>query len=144
MSRDLFQSSILDRLCGTESAVSIEYMRESVRRDLENLLNAFQGRNDIPSYFTEVHRSLALYGLNNFNNANLEAFEERQRLLMSIQRAISLFEPRLEQVRVDDEGVVDHFILKFKISGILRVGKYTDTVVFGTEIHKYGAAVVQS
>ena len=144
MSSEFFQASVIDRLCGSESAVSLGEIRESVRSDLESLLNSQQGRNDIPEYFEEVQNSIATYGLNNFNSINLEAFDERQKLLRSIKRTIELFEPRLEKVDISDKEIIHPFILQFQINAVLRVGKYVDHIVFGTTIKKNGTAIVES
>ena len=113
MSQALFQGDIFSRVTRGEAAQSHDEVRESVRHHLENLLNALQGRDDLPAHFREVTRSLATYGLHGFNSANLESHNERHKIMGSIKKAIQLFEPRLEQVEIEDHGIIHPFILTF-------------------------------
>ncbi len=139
----IVQANIFDRILEGHGNFSLSDIKESVRCDLENLLNAMQGRDDLPKHYTELSKSLATYGLNGFNTANLESHGERQRLLMSIKRTINNFEPRLERVEVEDQGIIHPFILRFRITAVLRVNEFVDNISFGTTINKYGAASVK-
>jgi type VI secretion system lysozyme-like protein len=143
MTENEFKNSFIDRLCGASITSSIEAVREMVRRDLEDLLNARQGRCDIPSWFMEVRRSFA-YGLGDFESTNLESANDRQRLLNTIKSTIAFFEPRLQNVVVTDSGIIHPFILHFQIRATLKIGTFVDKVVFGTTIQKNGTTTVKA
>ena len=143
MAQENFTNGFIDRLCGASVTSSIEEVRETVRKDLENLLNARQGRNDIPPWFTEVRRSIA-YGLGDFESTNLESANDRQNLLKKIRNTIAEFEPRLQSVTVTDSRIMHPFVLHFQISAVLRIGRYIDNVVFGTTIEKNGSTIVKA
>jgi type VI secretion system lysozyme-like protein len=144
MPREPYTPTVLERLCGAGMFGTIDDARESVRRDLEDLLNARQGReHDIPPWFTALAGSVATYGIGQVDAIDLEVREERQGLLKAIRRAIRRFEPRLERVEVIDLGVVHPFVLRFRIEAVMRLESVADRVVFGTTLRKNGTAVVE-
>ncbi|MBN1442861.1 MAG: type VI secretion system baseplate subunit TssE [Planctomycetes bacterium] len=148
MAREIYQPTILDRLCpregeGSGEGASYEEIRESVRRDLEDLFNTRQGRDDIPPQFSELARSIAAYGLRNFNSTNLESPQERQNLLRAIERTVRAYEPRLDRIELRELPGTHPFELRFEIKAVLRVAGYEDRVVFGTTVRKDGGAVVR-
>jgi len=148
IAREIYQPTILDRLCPREETdrgegASFEEIRESIRRDLEDLFNTRQGRDDIPPEFSELSRSIAAYGLRNFNSTNLESPQERQRLLQDIERTIRAYEPRLDRIELQEVESPRPFELRFEIKAVLCVEGYEDKVVFGTTVRKDGGAVVR-
>ncbi len=69
-SQEGLKPSIIDRLIDPESegtswrrGYSIEQMIDSVRKDLEDLLNSHQGDQQIPEEFVEVRKSIVAYGM---------------------------------------------------------------------------------
>lgn len=118
-----------------------------VRKDLEDLLNTRQGRNDIPSCFEQLGKSLAVYGLNSFDSVDISSREELSRLLNDIEDTIHRFEPRLEDVEVsivkadDDKQKRSPFVLHLRIEAQMRIGSYIDSITFNTMIQKSGATV---
>ncbi len=144
-----FLPSVLDRLSSLQASADLNLIQEQVRRDLEDLLNSQQGRDDIPSHFKELKNSLVRYGIQGFNRTNLESFEERNRLIANIKRVIGIFEPRLENVEVNEimeetegDGLTP-FTLRLQIRGDLRVGKDLLYVIFGTQLNRNGASSVK-
>ncbi len=134
---------IFDRIIHKTDKFSTDEICECIRRDLENLMNAMQGISDLPPYYQELSSSLAVYGLSGFNAANLESHAERSRLLESIKKTILKFEPRLEQVQIEDLGIVHPFILQFGIKAVLKTSSETVPIQFGTTINKYGSAEIK-
>jgi type VI secretion system protein ImpF len=151
MMNDLVQMTIIDRLCEAKPFASIKEMREMVRRDLEDLLNTRQGRSDIASWFPELEKSIATYGLNNIDTVDMSSGEELEELLSDIKCTIQMFEPRLEHIEVVSEshaisenGYTSPFVLRLRINADMRVGENVESVVFNTMIQKSGATVQEA
>ena len=102
--------SILDRLIDEAPDRSIDppmtladqvrEVRESIRRDLEALLNTRRCPMAPPTELTELKDALVSYGVDGMVSANLVTDEAKLRLAQAIERRISLFETRLSDVRV--------------------------------------------
>ena len=98
--------SVLDRLLDDEPELShepltsrfqhVSQLKKAVARDLEALLNTRQETlEEVPAEFTEVSRSLLVYGLPDFTTFTLLSQNDRTRVRRSIEQAIARFEPRL-------------------------------------------------
>lgn len=99
--------SILDRLIDPESAgtaimtgYTIPQLSDAVRRDLEDLLNSVHTAHTIPAGYTEVHDSIAAYGLPDLTSVEAISADQRASIGRAIRRAVERFEPRLKAVRV--------------------------------------------
>jgi type VI secretion system protein ImpF len=135
--------SVLDRLIDEEPeraveapptrSRSIEDLKQSVKRDLEWLLNTRQNVADFPSGLKELTRSLALYGLPDFSAFSVKRPSDQVRLQRILEMAISEFEPRLENVIVTLIPVRDiEQKLRFRIDARLRVEPAPEPVTFDT------------
>src|SRR5579883_1420613 len=102
--------SILDRLTDREpenqqeamqsQAASVRQLKAAVRRDLEWLLNTRRIATDLPETYELLSESLYNYGLPDFSAYSVNSPRDRARLLRTLEKTISLFEPRLMQVKV--------------------------------------------
>jgi type VI secretion system protein ImpF len=106
--------SILDRLL--DDAPNLQYeaipnrfqdlrqVKEAVKRDIEALLNTRQETLDeLPQSFTEVRRSLLVYGLPDCTALSLHNPQDHRRIRQALEYTIATFERRLERVRVTVE-----------------------------------------
>ena len=135
--------TIVDRLLDFEPKVSTEApksrsqglreLKQSVRRDLEWLLNTRHSAEKVPDGLDEVNKSIAIYGLPDFTGLSSKNIDDRKSLIRSIETALRNFEPRFMNLKVtlvetDDQqrGV------KFQIHAILRVEPTPEPVVFDT------------
>ncbi|WP_165230987.1 type VI secretion system baseplate subunit TssE [Aquisphaera insulae] len=123
-------ASILDRLIDPESdgtasrpGCTIEQIIDSVRRDLEDLLNTHCTRVDVPPQYAETRRSIVTFGM-----PDLTAFQSTKagaasRVAEKIEQAIARFEPRLTNIRATliDDHDEKQLKLKFQIQATLRV-----------------------
>ena len=137
----LFHPSILNRLIDLDPlnnepsahhSASFREVEEMVLSDLEQLLNSRKPLHDIPDNCEQTKRSLLTYGLRDSSADNPASPMVRQQLCREVSKTIALFEPRLQnvQVRVDSDS---HFRgLQFKISAILDVAPFKETVYFDT------------
>lgn len=151
--------SVLDRLLDHEPEISSEpvpsraqglrQMKQSVRRDLEWLLNARQSssviRNaehaDGSSSTTspvahELQSSLIFYGLPDFSSASTLSVTDQRRISRAIESAVAKFEPRLSDVVVTLLPMREiERALRFRIDARLRVEPAPEPVTFDTVLH---------
>lgn len=102
--------SILDRLIDNEPDRSVEpewaraqgvfELRDTVKRDLESLLNSRQTRPDLADNLDELATSMLTYGLPDFTSTGGGGIEEHDLLRRAVERTIERFEPRLRHVDV--------------------------------------------
>jgi type VI secretion system protein ImpF len=111
-------------------------LKQSVRRDLENLLNTRWRCMTWPESLEELARSLANYGVPDVTGADLGSNEKRQSFLKPLQTAIGLFEPRLKNVEItvlDNTEPLDR-VLRFRIRALLQVEPAPEPVVFDSAV----------
>jgi type VI secretion system protein ImpF len=134
---------VLDRLIDYEPGLSREApaswhkslreLKQSVKRDLEWLLNTRQEINHPAPEMRELQNSLVTYGLKEFSTANVKSPTDQNRLRQAIESAVVRFEPRLDHVRVtllpprDTERV-----LCFRIDARLKVQPAPEPITFDT------------
>jgi len=104
-------------------------LRESVRRELERLLNT---RCPFPVHrLADRPRSVLDYGLPELTGFSAHSFEDRERLAELIRRAVEAFEPRLSDVRVRLEPAPgDALSLIGSLEGLLQFDGVTEPVSF--------------
>jgi type VI secretion system protein ImpF len=135
--------SVLDRLLDDDPAQtveapasrskSIEGLKQSVRRDLEWLLNTRRIVGGAPPGLRELSHSLAAYGLPDFSVFSVSSPSDQVRMQRILEAAISSFDPRLEDVRVTLVPTRDaEQKLRFRIDARLRVEPAPEPVTFDT------------
>lgn len=136
-----YMPSILDRLIDPESAgvggrrgYRFEDMRDTIKRDLENLLNTRPVATGLPDA-SEINQSIIAYGLpdlTSFTAVTKAQWEEIGRL---IEKTIRRFEPRLRDVHVTLQVAPDgtQGRVQFRISGRLGVDEAPE-VAFDTRL----------
>ena len=124
------QASLLDRLTDPESdgtgskpGCTVEQMIDSVRRDLEDLLNTHRTLIAVPREYPETESSILTYGLPDFSSFQSSKQDVSSKVAERIEQVISRFEPRLRNVRARliEEPDEKQMKLKFQIHAILRV-----------------------
>ena len=136
--------SILERLTDLEPksqapevplsrAQSLRTLRQSLRRDLEWLLNSRRGPIEIPESFTETQRSLMAYGLPDLSSLTVQSANDQARLVRGLEQAISVFEPRLTSVKVSLAPVTPGSrLLRFVIEAMLKIDPAPEHITFDT------------
>lgn len=136
-------ASILDRLIDDQPGISREPVRHrvlsinqikaSVIRDLENLLNTRRQITPIPAELGEVSNSLFVYGLRDFTSEDPRSPSIKQQLRNDVEKTISRFDSRLRNVIVRLEASAQNERnVRFRISGLLVVDPVTEPVTFDT------------
>jgi type VI secretion system protein ImpF len=133
--------SVLDRLLDYEPEVSREplasrskslrQLKQSVKRDLEQLLNTRQSADWLPPDLEELNNSLAAYGLPDFSAVSIKSPAEQNRLRRALEAAIAIFEPRLQDITVTLLPLDDYQrSLHFRIDARLRIEPAPEPVTF--------------
>jgi type VI secretion system protein ImpF len=134
--------SVLDRLIDYEPefsreaaasrAKNLRILKQSVRRDLEWLLNT-RSTVGIPAELKEVQTSVVAYGLPDVTTLSAKSPADKAKLRRSVERALEMFEPRLEGIVVTvDPEPGPGLSLKFRIDGRLKVDPAPEPVTFDT------------
>jgi type VI secretion system protein ImpF len=102
--------SLLDRLLDATPELSADPPRtrqaqvrdalDSIRRDLEALLNTRRLHVTPPPALTQLRQSLLSYGMADFIGANMVTREQRQAFAAKIEESIRIFEPRFRNLSV--------------------------------------------
>ena len=138
--------SVLDRLLDDDPTVSTEQprnrsqllrdMKLSVRRDVENLLNARRRNVTLPSNLPELASSLLAYGVADFSGTGPATAKQREAFCRVLEGVIKDNEPRLLEVRVElvaNPEPADR-TLRFRIDALLRADPSPEPVIFDSTL----------
>lgn len=141
--------SVLDRLIDLDPgfsqeppkfrSTSVAEFKQSVRRDLEWLLNTRCHIEALDDKLEETPRSVAFYGLPDFTAVSVKSHLEQKRMADAIKAAVEIFEPRFLNPKVTLEAVenVDRQ-LKFRIEATLDIEPTPEPVVFDSILEPGG------
>lgn len=140
------RASVLDRLIDLEPDRKSESeksrhqffteIKESVRRDLETLLNTRFRCLSPPEGCTELETSLVNYGLPDLNVINFTSSEGRIQFCMFVEENIKKFEPRFKSVKVkllDEQQRLDQTI-RFRIEATMYADPAPEELIFDSSL----------
>jgi len=147
--------SLLDRLIDNdprnrqESAISRSHgvvlrdIKNSIRRDLEWLLNTRVYRSEPPAGLTELDVSIVNYGLPDFSVIHLGSDEGKQEFRQRVSDAIEKYEPRFRNVDVELEQIGEEYerTLYMKISAVLMIEPDPIPLLFDSRVKALDKAV---
>jgi type VI secretion system protein ImpF len=148
------QASLLDRLIddapdqmhdAAVSAVdSMAALRNSVRRDLEALLNARRRWRSWPVHMTQLATSPIGYGIPDFASGAFSDARRREDLRLEIEATIRRFEPRFLSVRVNLIDAQDRLetMLRLRIEAVMHAEPAPESVTFDTLVDPITDGVV--
>ena len=138
--------SVLDRLLDDEPENSRETpksrnqvlreLKQSVRRDLEALLNTRWRCVNWPPDLDDLDVSLVNYGIPDFTGASMSTLGSREQLRRVIEQVIRRFEPRFKTVKVkllDNADPADR-TLRLRIDALLYAEPAPEPVVFDSQL----------
>jgi type VI secretion system protein ImpF len=111
-------------------------LKQSVRRDLEKMLNTRWRCKSWPPNLDEMELSLVNYGIPDFAGANMGTAATREELRRVIERMIKVFEPRFVSVKVslpDNTDRIDR-VLHFRIDALLHAQPEPEPVTFDSQV----------
>jgi type VI secretion system protein ImpF len=138
--------SVLDRLLDDDPTVSRETaksrtqvlreLKQSVRRDLENLLNTRWRCEGWPEDLDQLDLSLVNYGIPDITGADLRSALGREQFRQILERVIRHFEPRFQRVSVEvlaNKDSLDHS-MRFRINAMMYAEPAPEPVVFDSAL----------
>lgn len=118
---------------GAQRREAITRYKDSVKRDLEWLLNTRQVVDDRLPYYPEVSRSVYAYGLPDITSVNVGAIHDQNELLRRMELCIESFDKRLTKTEILLEPIVGlNRVLRFSISGIVLMDPAPEEIVIDT------------
>lgn len=134
---------MLDRLLDFEPDLSTESpksrsrslreLKQSVRRDLEWLLNTRRYPGEVPERLEEVQSSVVMYGLPDFTAIGAKSTQEQKKLVKELEAALKIFEPRFMDLRITLEPPSNtERVLRFRIDARLKVEPTPEPISFDT------------
>lgn len=136
------RASVLDRLIDNDPQSSIDIdannyhklksLRDSVRRDLENLLNTRYKIMQPDEKYTELENSVLNYGLPDLATVNMADIEKKQQFLENFENILREFEPRFKSINIsflDNTDKLDR-TLRFRIDATLYADPYPEIIIF--------------
>jgi type VI secretion system protein ImpF len=134
--------SLLDRLTQpvggpTQRQISwnaaLAQLKQSLRRDLEALLNTRRRPGRLGSDLADLARSPLRYGIPDFTAINMAAQERQVAFGRALETVIKDFEPRLGNVSVTllaaDRGHLDR-TMRFRVEAVIRIDPVPEPIVF--------------
>lgn len=134
----LVTQSIVERLNSnvewpSTRAQSLRLLRESMKRDLEWLLNTRRPVIAGMENFPLANRSVMQFGLIDTSSLSINSSNDQRRLQLAVQQCLDDFEPRLQNTRVtiepDDQKRRQ---LRFHIEGEIRLDPAPEEIMFDT------------
>ncbi len=138
--------SVLDRLIDEEPSAKREpaksrshvlrELKQSVRRDLENLLNTRWRCSNWPQDLDELELSLVNYGIPDITGSSFGSGRSQEEFVRVMERVIRHFEPRFQSVEVEILGNAQPLdrTLRFRINALLRAEPAPEPVVFDSSL----------
>jgi type VI secretion system protein ImpF len=124
------RASLIDRLIDPDAegtrwrrGYSVEQMIETVRRDVEDLLNSHRMSDVIAEEFPEVRNSIVTFGMPDLVSTQSSMGHAMAKVGAALEEAINRFEPRLVNVRAIPLAGQDprKLRLEFQIQAMLRM-----------------------
>jgi len=134
--------SVLDRLLDNEPHIQTEadvdrnqklaQLRNSVRRDLETLLNTRCRIMSPPDELEQLEYSLLNYGLPDLATVNVLNLQKKKEFTLSLEKLLKDFEPRFKSVKVKFRENKDNTerTMRFSIDAVLYADPYPETIIF--------------
>ena len=115
---------------------ALRELRESVRRDLEILLNTRPANPDPVDGLDELSMSVLSYGLPELQSQNLATAAQQEVFRRQLENVLRHFEPRFRDLTVELVGrdsTLDR-TLRFRMRAVLQVDSTTEAVVYDTVV----------
>jgi type VI secretion system protein ImpF len=114
------------------SQARLRRIKESVRRDLQDLLNTRQRCQGWSPGLEHLERSVFDYGVPDITGANLSSQNSRAAYLRDLEGVIRRHDPRFTSVKVEAVESPDPLdrVLRFRIEATLRVETGPEQTVF--------------
>jgi type VI secretion system protein ImpF len=130
--------SVLDRLMSVEDwpttrAQSIRFFKDSLKRDLEWLLNTRRSPMPEMEAYPGAQGSILDFGLPDISSLGLTSASDHRHLRLAMEACLRSYEPRLMNIRVtlEDPDKVERR-LRFHIEGAMKLDPAPEEIAFDT------------
>ncbi len=110
----------------------LKQLRQSVRRDLENLLNTRFRMIEPDKSFLEIKKSILNYGLPDLATVNISDKIKRKEFIQHLESILIEFEPRFKSIKIsylENSDALDR-TLRFRRDAVLYADPSPEVVVF--------------
>lgn len=123
---------------------SLAILRDSVRRDLEALLNARRRWRSWPTQFKELATSPIGYGVPDFAAGAFNDPRQREELRIEVEETIRRFEPRFLSVtvRLVNSDAMLESTLNLRIDAVLHAEPAPESITFDTRVDPVNDEVI--
>lgn len=134
----LVTQSVLDRITQVEDwpttrNQSVRFFRDSLKRDLEWLLNTRKPPLEQIASRPAVRDSVINFGLPDISALGLASASDQRSLRLAIEACLAVFEPRLTDIRVTLESAdTTDRRLRFHIEGNMKLDPAPEEISFDT------------
>lgn len=141
---------MLDRLMARNQGVDmrqshtvVRCIRESIRRDLEALLNTRYCCVSPPSDYKHLKESLLNYGLPDLSTINMTSFDSRNAFCKQMEKTIQQFEPRVRTVKVKTDKALDNEdpTIRFRVEATLNLNPLQEMIIFESMLNPVNQTV---
>jgi len=110
----------------------VRCIRESIRRDMENLFNTRYCIISPPEEYTNLDDSVLNFGLPDLSTINMTTFDNRNEFCRRMEKTILKFEPRIKTVKVKTEASLDNEnpTIHFRVEATLNVNPLQELIIF--------------
>ncbi len=121
----------------------VRCIRESIRRDLENLFNTRYCCVSPPQEYRNLDDSVLNYGLPDLSTINMTTFDNRNEFCRKMEKTILKFEPRIKTVKVKTEAVLDNEdpTIHFRVEATLNVNPLQELIIFESMLNPVNQTV---
>lgn len=115
---------------------SLRKLKESVRRDLESLLNTRVPVLSVPDEYFNAKWTVIEYGMPDLASVNLEDVDQQDAFVRRMESVIRRYEPRFKQISVvvDELSKVRDRTFRFRIEGTLYADPAPEFVTFDSSL----------
>ncbi|WP_370981170.1 type VI secretion system baseplate subunit TssE [Agaribacterium sp. ZY112] len=115
----------------------LRHLRESVRRDLENLFNTRYCCVSPPEDYEHLDASVLNFGLPDLSTINMTSIDSRKEFCRDIERSILKFEPRIKTVKVKSDEAVDNEdpSIRFRVEAVLHTNAAPELIIFDSALN---------
>lgn len=142
------QAPLLDRLLDTSGELHqahqrLRQLRESVRRDLEHLLNSRYrcvSPSDIHGY---MHSAIVNFGIPDLSTINMTSSSSRNEFCRLLEQTILAQDPRIKSVKVKSEQRINHQdpCVHFRVEAVLHTHSAPELIVFDSTLNPVNQSV---
>ena len=121
----------------------VRSLRESIRRDLENLFNTRYCCVSPPAGYSHLDDCVLNYGLPDLSTINMTSFDSRNEFCRRIEKAVKRFETRIRSVKVKTDMAIDNEdpTIRFRVEATLNVNPLQEMIIFESALNPVNQTV---